>query len=1241
MIGKIFPRKLNKEAEISLIKPEEMMDALNVLASGGEGNDASLVKKAHGNIEALANDSANLFQDDGGSAEDVIGQVVDESSQRVYYFTKSASSESVYLAEQVDENNIKLTLLLRDFDLGFDKHVAADIIKTPKKDIGFLSQDGTISGESGDDTNVFDFQFDNDSTTVVENQTFIIVTSPPNFLTSPLYDGSEKTFFGQLSVKNIGSEDGEVTVTTAITSGNLDNVFFQFDAGANSTVSLNLSSNQTAVIPFRAIIAEGVDPADASYEFNFLIEETPGPNNQNPISVDYDRVIGLQFIVPSYPVQIVATPTSASSGLEGDSSNIEIIESFTGVSGSPVTGLLGGIETPETSLASYLGFLTIEITIQNELEAGNFLPEMSLRVGVAGGPSGDYEGSNNGLYTDPSQIVNDQLDPFSSLSFPLEASDFTSSVDGKTATKQVYIGKKWDTNGLEGVLVTQPISISVINGDTGSPFGLSTFDSNLGESVPTDDAPFYAINYVDVEYTVANVPSPVSVISLNGQIDESISLDSRVYSATEDALVGGSSDQFSFQVKNNGESDGYFNVSIDPMTNAHRQAREIFGFEGGFEFLNGASIGRIISSWYNGMEIDYAVNNTTDGLIEQTNATKPNFVKSFIDNDTLFQTGNTFNFFEFIDGLPGQESNTGYPWHAPESEQSWIFIPAGAQATVTIRMSNLSMGVYPMFPSNNRGFGLWEYGFSPLESDGYSQLDHKTAVVFPKKNAQGIGPEFLFENYVNESAEAPLPFLTDGYDAGNFMQDASASNSNGKDNLLAAPIWKDIMSKIIIYSSPSGSFNDAASTGGGEFKVNTIESAQPELLVYAYGNYAHNSSMAILGFQGGLSPTTPILNSYFPIQYPQEDNGDFAIVPPSNNTSANANSGSTSRGNFILEIFGAGNDSPTTVSDAQNVLLNHWGRENGLPIYLGFYAASITTGGQLATIELTSSTIASFTGNLGLYSPFGPHDQTEVSIPGGQTALLSGSIGTGYCGSYSAGENAYSLQDGVARYSYNLGDAGVSMRIFEKPKIASGSSTLVQSPENAVIGYDQSLYGPTPTHGRYRRLSLNMTPGSFLTVHPSHMLSYNFYNKGQLDPTADNQSLSDTIGYTVKHIISATGFRNETFFESSNNELCVEQVHSKSGPFQYHATGVPPEGGGGPTDPDDPFGIGSSPPPEFPIEFGGERQSVGGVDDSNQPSNTTDSISLNLSSDRNREEGAKRADSLKSSGVSPNKKKRY
>ena len=64
-----------------------------------------------------------------------------------------------------------------------------------------------------------------------------------------------------------------------------------------------------------------------------------------------------------------------------------------------------------------------------------------------------------------------------------------------------------------------------------------------------------------------------------------------------------------------------------------------------------------------------------------------------------------------------------------------------------------------------------------------------------------------------------------------------------------------------------GEQHSEADVGAGGFKVTTVETVQPELLVFANGNYAHNTALAVVGYETSTNVSTPIINSYFPIQY--------------------------------------------------------------------------------------------------------------------------------------------------------------------------------------------------------------------------------------------------------------------------------------------------------------------------------------------------------------------------------------
>jgi len=149
------------------------------------------------------------------------------------------------------------------------------------------------------------------------------------------------------------------------------------------------------------------------------------------------------------------------------------------------------------------------------------------------------------------------------------------------------------------------------------------------------------------------------------------------------------------------------------------------------------------------------------------------------------------------------------------------------------------------------------------------------------------------------------------------------------------------------------------------------------------------------------------------------------------------------------------------------------------------------------------------------------------------------------------------------------------------------------------------------------------------------MLSYNYLGLGQLSSSIDNTSSTQTMGMRISHTIVASGFSNDDAINAAgvNNKLCVEQAHLVEDYFTFHATGTSPGGvtPPPPPPPQDPFS--SSPPPPD----AGERSTL--PDPSSPPSGTSNS--LNLSTDRDRDEAVKRSDSLNQSGISTKKKRRY
>jgi len=200
--------------------------------------------------------------------------------------------------------------------------------------------------------------------------------------------------------------------------------------------------------------------------------------------------------------------------------------------------------------------------------------------------------------------------------------------------------------------------------------------------------------------------------------------------------------------------------------------------------------------------------------------------------------------------------------------------------------------------------------------------------------------------------------------------------------------------------------------------------------------------------------------------------------------------------------------------------------------------------------------------------------------------------------------------------------------------VENGGPYAVASPRNQSLLYETTYYGDTLNHGVYRQFTQTMSPGSFLMLTPSHMISYSYLDLGQFNPSIDDNSAIETMGMRISHNIVASGFSNDDAINApnTNNKLCVEQAHLVEDYFNFHATGTPPGGVFPP--PDDPTS--TSPPP---LDSGEGSTLPAPPSPSSSPSGTSNS--LNLSTDRNRDETIRRSDSLKQSGISTKKKRRY
>ena len=1232
MIGKIFPRKLNKESDPSLIKPDEMLDALNVLASGSEGNDASIVKKAHGNKEVSVNDGANTFAifNSLPASEDVVGHVVDDSSNRIYYFTKGPSTNSVYMAEKFSEEDIKVTLLLRDADLGFDKYVAADVIKTPKKTVQSLFLDGDVSGQAGDSTSIFDFEADDSTTEIIENQTALIVSTAPQLFTNPIYDGSAKTFFGQMAIKNLGDESGQVNLSYSHDSGAIENYTFSYDISGSDSANVQVGGGATVIVNFRVELNENIDEEDSTYGFNIFVEEVPTPYTQTPLDVSYLRTISLEFIIPAYPLDITVTPIISGVGpIDGDNANF-----VTQVASQGVQGAIGGMACPESSFAQYFGVLQVEVTLDNTpTESLYFLPPMSVRASMIGGTDGNYTGSNQGFFQTVSDIYANE-DPLMIIEFPLTAESFAG---GNTALVQIPFGKSWDSSsGFEDEIITGQMSFAVKNEETGQTFGMLVPDG-FGGSVSTDDSPYgWMRSLVDYDYTIADVPTPPSVSATSG-LNEFINIPSRSYSVIEDAQKGGGFKYVDFNVVNTGESDGYFNVSIDPFKSVHQELREIIAATGAFGGVYN-TINYVFQSLYNAITIEITTpNGTTSGL-------KPSFRTSFSDNlDPSGDTNQPFDFFNFINNAPAG-ANLSLAFHATEADQHQVLLGAGETATVRITVSNLSMETYPKIPlpvnsqypgySQFEGmFGSWDVGTSDFISGDTG--DQHGLIVYPKNGSYS----YPFANYDRTKAAWARDAFSSAF---SFAQDlasvgqGSVAESYGI-NILASPLLSNVMSEVYIRTTPTqgDGFAGEVINGVGKFYVGTDSPTEGEIIVVACGNYADPGTNILIG-GAPMNQNIPLINSYMP-----HDEGEE--LPPGSIGDASANSEQATKGNIYREIY------PGQESSIPSQSINHYGRKEGAPMAFYIMNIGLQKDGISGTVQITGT--PKYNNDYGLN---GPHGGTDIENVFGTSSLtFSGSIGTSYAGAYlTAGTEE--MEDIVSGIDFWAGAGGVNgtggpigglssgVRDFFRQNIPSIPTNFIQEGGPFVVlpqlnsGLElNSNDGTSTTWGKYRRISQTMSQGSVFYVEPVHMMSYNFHNKGQRSPSVDNTSLQDTSGIVTSYTISANGFYNDDF--ASSNELCWEQAHDISTYYVYHSRGEAAPPTTGPDDGDTTIPFVNAPPPApndrgtLPPDPSTDSSSSNSV---NLPSNTS-------GTDPQREDVNNQSKRRTQVGLSSKKKKRY
>lgn len=1193
MIGKIFPRKLNKESDPSLIKPDEMMDALNVLASGSEGNDASLVKKAHGNFEAVANDPSNTFDAFSGlpSDEEVVGHVVDESSNRVYYFAKGASSDSVYLAEKFSEDEVKITLLLRDADLGFEDYVAADIIKTPKKTVESVFQDLSFSGVAGDSTSVFDFEADDQSTEIIENQTVVTVSNAPQFFTSPVYDGNSKVFNGQLTLKNLGGEPGEVNLGYSHISGNDDNYVFSYTTSGNESLNVTLEAGAIVIVPFKLTLIADIPVDDATYSISLSVEEVPTPFTQTPLDVSYDRSITLQFVVASTPISVAVEPILVTaSGEDGLDIQDALTELFPA---NDVIGSAKGMLVPESPSSAYLGVMKVTVTLSQSLgDSLSFLSPMSLRCSMLGGTDGNVDGSNQGFYDSVEDAVNGSVSPGAFFLREIFSSDFQG---GQTASYIVPFGKNWDSStGFEGEVIDGSMRFSVINEETALPFTDGFLNSSSAQ--------------VDYEYTIANVDSPPVVVVEGGNKNFNINLASRTYKAQSDSQEGGSVESVSFTVRNTGEASGYFNIAVDPLQNVHKELRSISSANGTL-VTQGVynQIDAAFKSLYDSMSI---IVSTSDGA-DQTG--KPSFIKSFGDDaDDLYGTNGKWDFFEKKDG--GIDSTTtAFSWHLDEEDQDFFELSGGQDAQVTLTFDNTSMVTYPQIsmPAGGSDVGPSVFSFSGdngNSSQSGTNLDSR--IIYPQ------GQDYPFNNY-NRSASSPArPLFGSDYEiASDLFQSTTSVAASYDDNFVACPLLKSVFNSFFVRTSTDESLDGSIQIFGGVFNLFTDQS-QPEILIAATGNFAHPNSRAVAG---QITPQVPLINSHLGLDPDQVNPADFSQANSASNYPI---------GNTVKEFFTVNGD--VTTEKVKTNSFSHYGRRNNKPLSFTVFSLGLCTTGSGGSVSITSTP-----NGFNIYNSDGPHGESVFSF-GSLNPSTGGSTGNSFVGAYLDGGEALNGQIGASSYgAFGIGGTNSTNTFSLRDFIRNGNQiTVPPLVENngpySVFSQRQSGLellsqdGTSASWGEFRKFSLNMKEGSILYLEPVHMISYSFYEEGQLDSTIDNQDLSETRGMYNSYSIQTSGFSNDT---ESIDDLCWEQTHLIEDYFNFHGTNVPPSPGEGV--------FRNVPPPpkanrELPETLVAESSTESSINNS-----------VNLPDDPRDTQAQQKKSKLTKSGLSSKKKRKY
>ena len=553
MIGKLFPRLLNKSANRSAIKPNEFTDALNILVTSDDGGDGNIIKKGNGTIRSVVADPENFPFPDIGVSENVVGHLVDQEKQRVYYFAhgegSNGKSSAIYLLKQTGENEISLMCLLRDDDLDFSSKdfVDADLIRVPVRKID-TGTDSTVSGATGDDTS----PFEDDGLTEEEGSTsaFSIVTPPtfpsPYQITTADYNASGFQYEGgSITVGNFGTANATATITIEVLAngtGVTAAPIFSNQGTATATITVPGSSFGLE-IPFSFTVSNAANAGgDFSIPFKVTVsEQQTGNLTGPPFFQEYTETIN--FVSPQilYPENFVVRYQGTNFLQTTNTPNV-FAEDWGAVD-------LG--EIPENEFNAIIGPFQVEIT-GDEPNEFQYRPDLTFQAYTA--PVGS-QSPVQGAWTigGIADSIADVFVPTPTTSLSSYQSSLNTTIAGDIPladqTFSFWIVKATDTiDWIDDYGPDFVIPFTILLQD-GREFTLTSGQSSFHEG--------------DFVAQVSDVPTPPQIIVENpfGAIGSEAVFAPHVDDNTFE--YSGQEQQFGFTVTNNGETEGFFRINTD------------------------------------------------------------------------------------------------------------------------------------------------------------------------------------------------------------------------------------------------------------------------------------------------------------------------------------------------------------------------------------------------------------------------------------------------------------------------------------------------------------------------------------------------------------------------------------------------------------------------------------------------------------------------------------------------------